>query len=259
MSTAVLISGQLRTFAQCLPTLQWACFRKLDDPHFYLSCANDEQAKDAELIRDLYKNVWIETVDQPRLEETIQMHTASAHAPYAISVPHQSILRQAWHMQRVYQFAMENGADKHDTFIRCRPDLWMTDYEQMSMAECHVVRHDGSSFTFRGENCCYSPWWGRFAGCNDRFSIMGKSAAAHYFNLYNGINTLLDKGCPFHPESLLLAHLEANGVEVHHTLNAVFSTLRIPEPDPQNPGQMRQERRFPEILPNEIAEYARAK
>lgn len=258
MSTAILISGQLRSWRDCLPTLQWSCFRKLDDPHFYISCANDEQAKDAELIRELHKNVWIETVDQPRLEETIQMHTASAHAPYAISVPHQSIIRQAWHMQRVYQFAMENGSEKHDTFIRCRPDLWMTDCElptplipTSKPGEWWVIAYHGIH--------CYSPWWGRFAGCNDRFAIMGKPAAAHYFNLYSQIPALLDKGCPFHPESLLLAHLEANGVEVHHTLNAVFSTLRLPEPDPQYPGQKRQERRFPEILPNEIAEYARTR
>ena len=245
-STAILISGQLRTFAQCLPTLQWACFRKLDDPHFYVSCANDAQAGD---VRDLVKlypdNVHFEVVGQPALDEKNYAERAQ-FAPYAISVPVQSILRQAWHMERVYQFAMDNGAHKHETFVRCRPDLWMTDCPDfMGMTYPPLT--------------CFAPFWARFGGQNDRFAIMGSLAARHYFTLYSNIPALMDFGCPFHPESLLLAQLNVNGVEVHHTLNAMFSTLRLPEPDPQNLGQMRQERRFPEILPHEIAEYARTR
>lgn len=240
-TTAVLISGQMRTFAQCLPTLQWACFRKLQDPRFFISAANDEQAADAQLIHNHYDDVSIEVVDQPTLPEPDAK--LADHAPYAISVKTQSILRQAWHLKRVYEFAMQNGADKCDTFIRCRPDLWMTDCGEVdTWADIQ----------------CLLPWWGRFAGANDRFAIMGAKAAPHYFGMFDQIDALLADGCPFHPESLLLAALEKAGVETHHTLNAVFSTLRMPEPDPLNPGQMRQERRLPEIQAQEIAEYARA-
>ena len=247
MSTAILISGQMRTFAQCLPTLQWACFRKLEDPRFFISCANDIQANSA---GDLYRyypmeSVFIEAIDQPELTEPD--HALADHAPYAISVKPQSILRQAWHMKRVYEFAMRNGAAKCDTFVRCRPDLWMTDCE------------DGTAeWASHNPTMCFCPWWGRFAGANDRFAIMGAKAAPAYFGMFDQIDALLAAGCPFHPESLLLAALEISGIEVHHTLNAVFSTLRMPEPDPRNPGQFRQERRFPEIQPQEIAEYARS-
>ena len=238
MSSAVLVSGQLRTWSQCLPTLQWACFRKMEDPHFYISCANDEQANDAYLIGKHYapEKVHIEIVDQPAFDDADKYLPSSLHAPYTISVPPKSILAQAWQMNRVYDLAMNNGAEKHDTFIRCRPDLWMTDFI-LSRREKPIW-----------ENSVSSPWWGRFAGCNDRFAVMGRVAASHYFTLYSNLNMLLDLGCPLHPESLLLAQLETNGVEVHHTLNAVFSTLRL-----------NGERRFPEIQAQEIAEYARSK
>lgn len=231
----------MRSWAKCLPTLQWVCFRKLDDPHFYISCANDEQANDAYLIGKHYspEKVHIEIVDQPDFADADKYLPSSLHAPYAISVPPKSILAQAWHMQRVYGFAMQNGAEKHRTLVRCRPDLWMTDFKDTRFTE-----PTGSPIP----NWAWFPWWGRFSGCNDRFAIMGNEAASHYFTLYSNIGTLLDLGCPFHPESLLLAQLETNGVEVHHTLNAVFSTLRL-----------NGERRFPEMQAQEIAEYARSK
>jgi len=102
------------------------------------------------------------------------------------------------------------------------------------------------------------PWWGRFGGCNDRMAILGKKAAPIYFNLYNHIESLLKDGCPFHPETLLLAHLERNHVRVKHTLNAMFGTLRLPRPHPENPKQIIQEMRFPEIQQHEIAQYAKS-
>src|SRR4051812_18224185 len=37
MSTAVLISGQMRTFASCVANQNWMVFRKLKDPYFFIS------------------------------------------------------------------------------------------------------------------------------------------------------------------------------------------------------------------------------
>jgi hypothetical protein len=250
VSTAVLISGQLRTFRQCLPGLNYHVFRKLKDPVFFVSCADDGQAKDAELIRAIGHPTFIEVVKQPDFPDADKYLPAAQHAPYHISVPPLFILRQAWHMNRVHEFAQDNGAVECDTFVRCRPDLWMQGFE-----DDRFTHQTGLPVA----DYAWLPWWGRFGGANDRFAIMGAKAALPYFTLYPQINTLLEMGCPFHPESLLLASLEKGNVKVNHTLNAIFSTLRLPEPDPNKPGQYIQQMRPPEILPQEIADYARSK
>lgn len=256
MSTAVLISGQLRTFRQTLPTLHWHVFRKLKDPVFFVSCVDDQQANDAELLRAHYPNVFIERVTQPEFPDADKYLPASQHAPYHISVPPQFILRQAWHLNRVWEFMEERckPADatavwkrcQFDAVIRCRPDLWMQGCELGQIPDMWPME-------------CFSPWWGKFAGSNDRFAVMGTGAAYHYFTMFTQIDELLKAGCPFHPESLLLAALEKGHVQVQHTLNAIFSTLRLPEPDPKNIGQFIQQMRPPEILSHEIADYAHSR
>lgn len=256
MSTAVLISGQMRTFRQCLPTLNWHVFRKLKDPVFYVSCVDDAQAQDAELLLPLYPKVFIERVTQPEFSDAAKYMAAAQHAPYHISVPPEFILRQSWHMNRVYEFAQENGAGDSDIYVRCRPDLWM----QQAVIESFQDNGEfNSPWECRSPWGCHSPWWGRFGGLNDRFAIMGGMAAQAYFTHFKKIDELLKDGCPFHPESLLFAALDKGGVVTHHTLNAIFSKLFLPEPDPKNPGQFIQQMRPPEILPHEIAQYAKSK
>ncbi len=76
-------------------------------------------------------------------------------------------------------------------------------------------------------NTVFAPWWGKFGGINDRLAVMGREAAEVYFNLYGGIEGLLKRGCPFHPETLLGAWLSQNGVVVTNTLMATFSTDRM--------------------------------
>lgn len=246
MSTAVLISGQMRTFRQTLPTLQWHVFRKLKEPRFFISCADDEQARDARLLEGLGYEVHIEQIAQPVFADADKYLPAAQHAPYHISVPPQFILRQAWHMNRVWEFAQTKGVKDSAVVIRCRPDLWMQG--------CDVGQLPGM-----WPMECFSPHWGKFGGMNDRFAVMGLGAASHYFTMFTQIDELLKSGCPFHPESLLLAALEKANVSVHHTLNAIFSTLRLPEPDPKNIGQFIQQMRPPEILSHEIADYAHSK
>ena len=51
--TIVIISGQMRSFSDCIASQRWQIFRRLESPEFYISCANDEQAKDAELLSEI--------------------------------------------------------------------------------------------------------------------------------------------------------------------------------------------------------------
>ncbi len=240
MSTAVLISGHTRSFARCLPTQLWHVYRKLDDPHFFVSCVEDEQSNDAYLLEGHFPGkVWVETVQQPVLPipgtnnpaptdlGTSQRHQLAKHAPYAISSSLQAILRQLWHLERVFQFAREmievNGLAVPSVFVRCRPDLWFHELKwKMPVALTVGIGYKPMMYEFRA----YLPWWSRCGGCNDRFGIMGADAASHYFGTHVKTESLIADGCPLHPESLLAASLAKGGVDVRNTLLAVFRTLR---------------------------------
>lgn len=245
MSTAILMSGQMRTFAQCYPTQRWQCFRHYPDCHFFILVENNDQVNSIQALRRDYGDDHVHAqfiTDPTGLPQIAEEY--GRHAPYANSAPHNRLLLQHWYQNEGWKyFQTAREGKEFDTIIRMRPDNWMQKFEK--------------------PNACFTevnvPWWGRFGGINDRMAIMLPDTAKIYFSLYNSIESLLKDGCPFHPETLLLAHLERNGVKVRHTLNALFGTLRLPRPHPENPTQIIQEMRFPEIQSHEIADYARSR
>src|SRR6478609_3866180 len=107
--TAVLISGQQRTFKQVYPNLRWYVLRKLKDPVFFVSCAKDDHSISAELLKNDFPDVSIEIIEQPNLPEP--SFELCAHAGYAPTPNNQSvvqsILRQIWHYNRVWDFMRE--------------------------------------------------------------------------------------------------------------------------------------------------------
>lgn len=240
MSTAVLISGQARTFRHCYPNQRWQVFRKLEDPWFFVSVADDAQAEDMEILRQDYEHVFIERVTQPILPEPENAAELVARAPYPIVSTPQAILRQFWHLKRVYEWYLVAGRvgiqHTFSAIVRIRPDLLFHSYAtppQKTLEDdmgckrtCDIWHHE-----------CHSPWWSRWGGINDRFAIMGGKAALHYFNAYTAIPLLWAKGCPLHPESMLKAALELGNITSHDTLKALFSTVRLDgkliKPDPQ--------------------------
>jgi hypothetical protein len=227
--TAVLISGQMRTFSHCLPSLYWNVFRKLKDPHFFVSCADDEQASSAYMLELHYPGkVHIEIVKQPTLPEPHKSY--ADHAPYAISVPIQNILRQLWHYNRVWEFFNEVTGELKDftAFVRCRPDLFFHRFD----APAEPLPHE-----FLGV------WKARCGGVNDRFAIMGPKAAEAYFTAFPRLQSLLDLGCPLHPESIQQAAMEFEGVGIRNRLTCEFTTVRFNgknDPLLEYPGEMAQ-------------------
>src|SRR5882724_354753 len=104
MKTAVLISGQLRTFKKCYPTQKWQIFRHYEpDIHFFVCCCDDGQAKDSSILLRDYENVWIETVKDP--DDLLQIPAeAGAFAPYANAASHEKLLLQHWGNKQVWEF-----------------------------------------------------------------------------------------------------------------------------------------------------------
>ncbi len=238
MKTAVLISGQLRTFKKCYPTQRFQIFRHYEpDIHFFASICNDKQTVDAQLLQRDYENVKVEWHDDPIDLPEIPLEKG-VFAPYANAITHDKLMLQHWGNQKVWDFFASSAAtESFDAIIRIRPDLWIHRFQPPRLEQWEF-----------SHNWVLSPWWGKFGGINDRLAIMGKYAAPIYFGLYDMIPALLEKGCPFHPETLLAESLRIQSVTVESNLMTEFSTER-----------MDGSRRWAEIVMSDIAELISAK
>ncbi len=210
MKTAVLISGQLRTFKKCYPTQRWQIFRHYEpDIHFFVACCDDDQAGDSSLLLADYENVYIERLQDPIDLPDIPIQKG-AFAPYANATSHPKLMLQHWGNKKVWElFASKADIESFDTVIRIRPDLWIHRF---------IMPDDTWS------NEAILPWWGKFGGVNDRLAVLGNSAAREYFNVMDRIDEFLSKGCPFHPETLLASALR--GINIR-PLMSEFSTDRM--------------------------------
>lgn len=237
IKTAIIITGQLRTFARCLPNLKFFVFDHLKDAAFFVSASKDEDAGSAELLRKAFPNaqVEIEVVEQPTLPEPPMSSTD--YAPYSITPtrtpgvgPLQGILRQQWHLSRGWKFAIEKGAGDADVFVRCRGDL-------------HFYRRPTLRSVIR-VNAAITPWWGTYGGINDRFGLFGRNAANSFFTIYDNLGDMLKEGAPFHPETLAGYALTRTGCVIDDTLDAEFAFRR-------RDGQFE----HAVMLPSEITRY----
>ncbi len=230
MKTAVLISGQLRTFRKCYPTQKWQIFRHYEpDIHFFTSICDDEQAKDIELLQNDYpETIYCERYQDPSDLPDIPVEKGK-FAPYANAASHYKLMLQHWGNKKVWDFFASSAAtESFDVIIRIRPDLW-------------IHRFEPPRFEKGETNTAFLPWWGKFGGVNDRLAIMGNVAAEAYFNVYDEIQDLLHMGCPFHPETLVASALMA--MSVKNTVMTEFSTER-----------MDGSRRWAEIQMSDVAE-----
>lgn len=232
MSTAIIMTGHARTFATCIHTLKWHVLRHYADPAFYVSTIKDEDSEPMQAaLRKLFPGapVNMEAIDaQPELPEPAE---PVRFEPYARSVPLQAVLRQLWQLEHGWKLYQRLGRETERTFIRVRPDLFFHSFE----APPAQIDDDK----------CYTPWWGRFGGINDRFAVMGEYAAGMYFTAFSHIQHAQAAGCPLHPESLVKAAMVMRDCVVVDRLKTEFTTLR-------KDGQHRQ----PEIMPWDLAHAA---
>ena len=210
MRTAVIYSGQARSFAQVFPNQYWHVLRKLENPEFFVSVAKDDNA-DA-MIR-LYERfdpavVHIEHVEQPQITEPPDdpVHLSG----YPRSASKQAILRQLWALNRAWEFYQEkkNEEADYDVIVRIRSDLRFMRFE-MPPGDHSLV---------------YTPWWSRWGGVNDRLAVMNEDAAEKYFTTFTRLGEMLTDGAPLHPETLIAESLRDYYVL---PLVAEFNSLRM--------------------------------
>jgi len=216
MTTAVIYSGQARTFAQTFPNQWFHVLRKLENPVFFVSVADDPQADDMLRLLERFpeNRVFFEKVKQPKLPEPPP--DPQWLAMYPPSATPQAILRQLWALERAWKFSCLVSDEKKlttpDMVIRIRPDLAFARFEMPRQVD-----------PWR----CYTPWWARWGGINDRLAVMGLSAAHLYFRTFSSVDALMHLGSPLHPETMIHTRLEYWGSAIHHTLATEFSTIRL--------------------------------
>lgn len=262
MSTAILISGQLRTFSRCLPLQRWQVYRHFEsragaihpeqataasaskgdhDLEFFICVQDTPDVQSVDDLRRLYgaDRVHVQAQPDPDLTPYITPEISAAwhRAPYANAAPADRLLLQHWYQRQVWAlFTSLRDPKDFSTIIRMRGDNNFKSFALPSGLSSVLGPPSSAAFT---------PWWGRFGGLNDRFAIMGPEAAASYFTLWDNLGDHVQAGCPFHPESLLKAQLERDGITIHENLAAEFSTLRATG-----------EERWPEITPIDMAHAA---
>lgn len=211
MSTAVFITGHLRTFKTCIHTIKWHVLRRHSPTDFYVCTVRDDQSGDWRELEKLFPGVPVHVRvvgTQPELPEPVE---TVRFEPFARSVPVQAVLRQLWQLDQAWQHYQEVGKT-HDVFVRVRPDLFFHTYHAPAIV-CPFDAH--------------TPWFGRFGGINDRFAILGRGASESYFRTFSALDDLMARGCPLHPESLIKASLERGRIAISDRLKTEFSTLRL--------------------------------
>lgn len=248
MKVAIIYSGAMRSFDKCLPNQVWHVLRHFPNAKFYVAAAFDEDANKAGLLADRYGRENVRSVTQTQPEMVIPQgcpptwngpRSHYMHEPYAISVSPQSVLGQLWMLREGWRL-YEQANDPADLIIRIRPDLWFHSFEKPP----RWIRQDGGSAL----GIAHTPWWGRFGGCNDRFAIMDSKAAEAYFTAFDHVPAMIAEGAPLHPETLIHYALKRQGISICDDMATEFSTLR-------KTGELRP----PEILPSDIADYAKSK
>jgi hypothetical protein len=193
LKTAVLVSGQMRSLEKTHAQLR----SFYPDAFWVIHAAKDEDSDKAFLLKPSV--VVIE--EQPYIEEKREYAWQIGRGCHGI----QSVLRQLWAMDRVWEIYRKSGIDA-DCVVRMRPDL--------------IFRTPPES---PRDDAIYIPKFCNYWGLNDRFAYGKSSMMANYFTRFSRINEYISKGGIFHPESFLAYAIE--GMPIKRT-DAVFDTLR---------------------------------
>ena len=144
MKVAVLVSGQCRTLDICLPSIQRQILAHFPLADLWISVADGPDADQASLLtKSGLRLRLLEKIVQPTLDER-DYRQRSAGGNYLIGGGHedrtivQRILRQAWHLRRIYECAATSG-ENYDAYIRLRPDQWFFVGAQ-GLHERHIPR-----------------------------------------------------------------------------------------------------------------------
>lgn len=233
MTTAIIYTGHLRSFEKCLENQRWHVLRHFPNASFYIVTEEDEDAHKAGMLKAKYPGVVeIRYVKQPPMvipngcPDEWQPGLPYMHEPYHISVDPRHVLGQLWMLREGWRLYQEAN-DPADLIIRIRPDLWFHSFTKPHGLHMSVNTGENKKTPYSAfEDVAWTPRFGKFGGCNDRFALLGAKAAEAYFTAHDNIPAMLAEGAPLHPETLVRYAMERRGISVLDDMRADFSTLR---------------------------------
>lgn len=237
MRTAIIYCGAARTVSQTYENHRWH-LRKFENKEIFCSVVDDPQADDMLLLKEeAFPGLpfHMEKVVQPEVEpwpEKTQFHSG-----YPRSTSQEGVLKQLWAWNRAWEFFCSvANPDDFDVVVRIRPDIAFLRLEVPSLTirvPTTITTKDISDYILPNgvekvpKNLSLHPKWAKWGGQNDRFAILGKKSAKAYFTTWQKLPKLREMGCPCHPEQILQASLEMDGIQPSATLKAEFVTVRM--------------------------------
>lgn len=201
MTTAILISGHMRTADLCHDSIKRHILDRIGLHRIYINVGDDADGWKAALFDasiSLRQN-------QPTLaEKNYAEHLALGC--YGVQV----VLRQLWSLQGAWDLMR---ADKYapDYVIRLRPDCYFhNDIEPLEEIAPRAI---------------YVPTFHNFHGLNDRFALGDYDAMQAYCNRLDTLDKYIAAGGVFQPESHLKWTMERAGVAVKRT-RILFDLVR---------------------------------
>jgi hypothetical protein len=192
MNVVCIVCGLMRTAEQCAPVIRDI----YPDAKFFVHTPETADSWKVSAFRP--DAVVIQ--EQPEMFERDQYRRRIGQG-----VNVQNMLRQLWGLQQAWQ-AFEPLAANADVIVRLRADLLFRVPPESPSPAFHVPS--------------FSNWF----GLNDQFAYGSPDVMRRYFTRLDRLDSYIDSGGTFHPESFLAWAMQ--GVPVHRT-RAVFDLLRL--------------------------------
>ncbi|HEY1763275.1 MAG TPA: hypothetical protein VGF85_00030 [Opitutaceae bacterium] len=205
MKTAVLVSGQMRTLEYCLPSIQKHVLSRIGSYDVIAHIAEDEDAWTVEMLEPRKCAV----VKQPNFDEKNFVHR-SGRGVSGI----QQVLRMFWSMEESNRLRHEVEAETgvaYDWVVRLRPDTeFFSDIEDLAACDPAAV---------------HIPTFCNYWGLNDRFAFGGGAAMDAYHMKCGLLDSYVEQGGIYHPESFLKWAVDRAGIAVRRT-EVIFDSVR---------------------------------
>lgn len=194
---AVLISGQMRTADMCASGIR----NIYPDANFIVHAVADKNADKAFLFKPTA------TVIEPQYEmpERIDYSIRIGRGCHGV----QRVLKQLWGLKRVWEVFEKSGIDA-DFIVRCRPDLLFS-------------RNPENIDSTTIKPGVYIPKFANWWGLNDRFAYGDRDNMKKYFLRLDHLDTYINEGGIFHPETFLQWCFRDSPV---YRTNTIFASLR---------------------------------
>lgn len=195
MKVALCLSGQLRTFKECFPSIQKSILEPWTPDVFFST--EIESLDSLNKAQELYKPKAWEAWSKETILSKFDVELLESRKVEGTHVPNFICGRKR--IEKAHLLAKEHGT--YDLFIRCRFDLQM--YQPLV--------YDGLEGITIPEGYDYRQ------GIQDQLAWGDQKSMDVYCDLINRVEDYAREGFEIHPEGVLRMHLERYAVQINRT------------------------------------------